>query len=228
MKKRNILLISLIVPAMILSATFYGCTILEKGIPPDNEKPNGGSNQANNFLNQTEKEGLIYIAEEEKLSRDLNGFFYDKWGLEIFANMKKAAQTNVNSVLSIIAKYGLENPIENDKIGNFMNPRLQDLYGKLLQDGSDSVGDALKADAFIEELDIADLEMYLHFTTNPDVERAYANLMDGAKEHLREFVLELNKYNISYMPQVLPEDEFNSIISENGTVNKLIEKSNKN
>jgi len=46
-----------------------------KGIPPDNEKPNGGSNQANNFLNQTEKEGLIYIAEEEKLSRDLNGFF---------------------------------------------------------------------------------------------------------------------------------------------------------
>ena len=109
-----------------------------------------------------------------------------------------------------------------------MNPRLQDLYGKLLQDGSDSVGDALKADAFIEELDIADLEMYLHFTTNPDVERAYANLMDGAKEHLREFVLELNKYNISYMPQVLPEDEFNSIISENGTVNKLIEKSNKN
>ncbi len=228
MKKRNILLISLIVPAMILSTTSYGCATWGIGIPPENEKLNSGTNQANNFLNQTEKEGLIYIAEEEKLSRDLNGFFYGKWGLEIFAKTKKAAQTNVNSILSIIAKYGLENPIENDKIGNFMNPRLQDLYGKLLQNGSDSVGNALKADAFIEELDIADLEMYLHFTTNPDVERAYANLMDGAKEHLREFVLELNKYNISYMPQVLPEDEFNSIISENGTVNKLIEKSNKN
>jgi len=37
-----------------------------KGIPPDNEKPNGVSNQTNNFLNQTEKEGLIYIVEEEK------------------------------------------------------------------------------------------------------------------------------------------------------------------
>ena len=95
-------------PAVILSATFYGCAVLEKGIPPESEKPNGGSNQTNNFLNQTEKEGLIYIVEEEKLVRDLNGFFYDKWNLEIFVNTKKAARDNMNNVLSLISKYGIE------------------------------------------------------------------------------------------------------------------------
>jgi len=55
---------------MILSTTSYGCAISGIGIPQENEKLNSGTNQANNFLNQTEKEGLIYIAEEEKLSRD--------------------------------------------------------------------------------------------------------------------------------------------------------------
>ena len=192
------------------------------------EKPNGGSNQTNNFLNQTEKEGLIYIVEEEKLVRDLNGFFYDKWNLEIFVNTKKAARDNMNNVLSLISKYGIENPVRNDKVGNFMNPHLQDLYRKLVQDGSDSVEDALKADAFMEELDIADLEMYLHFTTNPDVEKVYTNLADNAKNHLRSFIAELNKRNISYVPQVLPKDEFDTIINENDTVNKFIEKNNKN
>jgi len=228
MKKRNVLLISLLVPAVILSATFYGCAVLEKGIPPDSEKPNGGSNQTNNFLNQTEKEGLIYIVEEEKLVRDLNGFFYDKWNLEIFVNTKKAARDNMNNVLSLISKYGIENPVRNDKVGNFMNPHLQDLYRKLVQDGSDSVEDALKADAFMEELDVADLEMYLHFTTNPDVEKVYTNLAGNAKNHLRSFIAELNKRNISYVPQVLPKDEFDTIINENDTVNKFIEKNNKN
>jgi hypothetical protein len=228
MKKRNILLISFLVPAVMLSASFYGCTVLEKGFPPDSEKPNGGSNQANNFLNQTETEGLIYITEEEKFIRDLNGFFYDKWNLEIFLNTRKAAHANMNSVMSLIAKYGLENPVKNDKVGNFMNPHLQDLYSKIAQDGSNSVEDALRASAFIEELDIADLEMYLHFTTNPDVEKVYINLAGSAKNHLRSFIVELNKRNISYVPQVLPKDEFDMIINENDIVNKLIEKNNKN
>ena len=54
--------------------------------------------------------------------------------------------------------------------------------------GSQSVAEALKVGAAIEEIDILDLEERLAETGNAAIERVYSNLLAGSKNHLRAFV----------------------------------------
>jgi len=108
-------------------------------------------------LTSLEIEGITYMAEEEKLARDVYLFLYEFWGEKIFNNIKSSEETHMYAVDLLVVKYNLTNYVNYTEIGVFNNQILQDLYDDLVSIGKNSLLDALEVGAAIEEIDIIDL-----------------------------------------------------------------------
>ena len=162
-------------------------------------------------LTDLEKQGILYMREEEKLARDVYLKLQEKWGLQIFNNIADAELTHMEAVKTLIDKYELEDPATQE-IGKFNNPTLQQLYNDLVQEGNKSLHDALKVGAAIEEIDIIDLKEYLGQTEKEDIELVYENLMKGSRNHLRAFVKTIENQGYTYTPQYLSQEEYDEIV----------------
>jgi hypothetical protein len=170
-------------------------------------------------LSDVEVEGLLYMREEEKLARDVYLMLYEKWGVPVFQNITNSEQTHMDAVKTLLDRYDIEDPVEGNDIGAFTDSTLQELYDQLVQQGSQSLADALRAGAAIEEIDILDLEERIAQTDQVDIQRVYDNLMKGSRNHLRAFASNLERRTgESYQPQYLSQTEYELIIdgSERG------------
>jgi hypothetical protein len=152
------------------------------------------------------------MREEEKLARDVYLALYEKWGLQIFKNISNSEQKHTDSLKTLIDAYNLEDPFI-DKIGEFTNTNLQDLYRKLVSQGSISEVEALKVGALIEDLDIVDLENAMTRTKNPSILKVYENLQRGSRNHIRSFTQTLSRYGESYTPSYLSQTDYLEIIN---------------
>ena len=154
--------------------------------------------------------------EEEKLARDIYNALYTQWGQPIFQSIAASEQKHMDAVYTLLVRYGITVP--GSTAGVYNNPALQSLYNSLISTGSQSLADALKVGATIEEVDIADLQSRLAATTNADVQFVYNNLMNGSYNHLRNYVRVLgNLTGETYQPQTLDTSLFQSIVtSSNG------------
>ena len=144
-------------------------------------------------LSAAEAEGLSFMREEEKLARDVYLMLYEQWGIRIFQNIAKAEETHMSALAGLLERYGLPDPAEDTAVGVFTNPELQALYDQLMEEGSQSLADALRVGALVEEVDIVDLEDYIEQTDNEDLLRVYQNLLKGSYNHLRAFTSTLEK-----------------------------------
>jgi hypothetical protein len=164
-------------------------------------------------LSENEINGLFFMREEEKLARDVYLALYEQWGLAIFQNIANSEQSHTDAVKVLLDAYGLADPAVGKAPGEFVNADLQDLYDQLIDQGAQSLSDALKVGAAIEEIDILDIEAYLAQTENPDIRRVYENLIKGSRNHLRSFVSTLNRQTgETYEPQYLSVDLYQSIV----------------
>lgn len=136
-------------------------------------------------LTQEEKEWLLYMREEEKVARDGYKELYKAWGLKIFSNIASSEQKHVDTIKTLLDRYGLEDPAKDP--GVFSNPDLQALYDALIIQGNSSAIEALNVGVIIEETDIEDLEKALDLTDHRDIKRVYTNLMAGSYNHLAAF-----------------------------------------
>lgn len=164
-------------------------------------------------LTPEEEEWILYMAEEEKLARDVYLNYYDKWGSQVFSNIAGSEQTHMDSMALLIDRYGLENPV-NDERGVFTNQDLQAVYNDLVSSGAVSEIDALKNSAYIEELDIVDLDDAIASTDKQDLILVYNNLRSGSENHLRAFIRNLGVLQPGFEPGpvILPQDEFDKIV----------------
>ncbi len=167
-------------------------------------QPSGG-------LTALEKEGLLYMAEEEKLAGDVYLALNEKWNLRVFDNIGKAERTHEAAVKTLLERYSLPDPTKGP--GEFSNETLQGLYDDLVSRGSASVKDALQVGAAIEEIDILDLEERMAQTDREDILLVYANLKSGSENHLRAFVNNLQRQGFEYRPEYLSQEEYDGIIS---------------
>jgi hypothetical protein len=143
-------------------------------------------------LTELEEQNILYMREEEKLARDVYLVMYDLWGVDIFANISESEQRHMDAVKNLITRYSLTDPVVDDRIGQFTNPDLKDLYDDLIEAGEVSLEEALKVGVAIEELDIADLEQALTETDKRNIERVFQNLLNGSYNHLDAFNACLN------------------------------------
>ena len=151
-------------------------------------------------LSEAEINSLTYMREEEKLARDVYIFMYDKWGSQIFSNISVSEQTHMDAIKTLLDRYGIPDPAAGKGQGVFTNQDLQDLYNVLIEDGSVSLVEALKAGVIIEETDIDDLNAGIVSTKLKDIKTVYSNLLLGSLNHLKSFVSNLGMLGVVYEP----------------------------
>ena len=164
-------------------------------------------------ISDKERNGLVFMREEEKLARDVYSVLYDKWGVQIFANIAQSEQTHTEAVRTLLTKYNIADPVIDDTVGVFVQSDLQQLYIDLVTRGSVSLEEALTVGALIEELDIADLQKQIADNDNDDIQLVYENLLRGSRNHLRSFISQLTSRGKTYTPQYITQSEFDAIIA---------------
>lgn len=163
-------------------------------------------------VTDAEIEMLNYMREEEKLARDVYTAMYAIYPMPIFNNISKSEQYHMDQVLCLLLYYNLPDPASTEP-GVFNNPDLQELYDDLVDQGSQSLIDALTVGATIEDLDISDLDNSIAETSNEAIISIFERLTCGSGNHLRSFSAILTKKGVTYTPQYISQEEYDAIIS---------------
>lgn len=165
-------------------------------------------------LTDEEINSLLFMREEEKLARDVYLTLYDLWGLQIFQNIANSEQTHTDAVANLLEKFDIPDPADTSPVGAFDNPDLQSLYDELSEMGAQSLANALKVGAVIEEIDILDLQEYMEVVEEQAIRRVYENLLKGSENHLRAFTSTLEKQTGEiYQPHYMTEDAYDEIVT---------------
>lgn len=162
-------------------------------------------------LSDADRDGLVFMREEEKLALDVYQALYDVWGLKIFDNISAAEQTHTDSVKTLLERFEIPDPALDQAPGVFVNADLQVLYDDLVARGSESITEALLVGALIEDLDIADLQA--RASDDPAIALVYSNLERGSRNHLRAFMQQLDRDGVSYTPSYISQADFDAIVS---------------
>jgi hypothetical protein len=192
----------------------------EEMTPTDEEVliPQAEENAAitlDNGLTQAEVDSLVFMREEEKLAHDVYLTLYDTWGLPIFSNIAGSEQAHTDAVGNLLITFNIPDPADTSPAGVFVNEDLQGLYDQLTELGAQSIADALKVGAAIEEIDILDLQESLELIEDESIQRVYENLLRGSENHLRAFTATLeNQTGEVYEPQYMDSDAYQEIISD--------------
>lgn len=153
---------------------------------------NGNGGGSTYELSQEERDGLIHMRIEEKLARDVYIVMGELWNHKVFLNIQLSEQKHMEAVKRLLDKYSVPDPLTTDSVGVFPDPAFQQMYDQYIQQGNQSLNDALLVGKAIEELDIADLTFQLTFVDNPDIIKVYQNLKAASENHLAAFLRCLN------------------------------------
>jgi len=164
-------------------------------------------------LSAQEQADLLYMREEEKLARDVYLTLSAKWKTPIFSNIAASEQNHMDSILNLLNRYGVADPVAGMGVGEFATEHFQTMYDELVAWGSQSLIDALKVGCAIEEIDIIDLWNCMAATTHQDVLRVYQNLEAASENHLRAFVGQLASRGVTYEPEYLTPEQYEQIIN---------------
>jgi len=173
----------------------------------------GSGSGSEDSLSPEEIADLQYMREEEKLARDVYLVLYAEWGSQVFSNIASSEQTHTDAVANTIERVGIEDPVVDDTIGVFVDPRLAELYEDMVSEGSRSSIAALQVGATIEEVDMVDIQAAIGRAETPAIIELYESLLCGSRNHLRAFTDELESAGEPYDAQFLDPAEVEAIIS---------------
>lgn len=159
----------------------------------------GTADNITNELTDEQKDELFFIYQEEKLARDVYitlGNLYEEAQTNTFASIQKSEQRHIDAAQILCEKYDIDiSEVNEDEVGNFVLPVLQQYYDELVAQGSISLLEAYKVGVFIEELDIDDLTHAIEDLGMPeDVVNVYENLREGSYNHLEAYETAIEKY----------------------------------
>ncbi len=164
-------------------------------------------------LSDAETAGLIKMREEEKLARDVYQALGEKWNVPVFKNIAVSESRHTEAVKSLLSAHGVADPVTDDTRGVFQNAELAKLYTELVARGSASVVEAYNVGAYIEDLDIADLEKEIAATTHEDIRVVYEHLQSGSENHLRAFNRNIEiATGETYVPSFISKDALEIIL----------------
>ena len=144
------------------------------------------TNVASGTLTATQKAKLAAMAEDEKLAHDLYVAFGDKYGTP-FSRITDAETRHLAAVRIVLKRYTIADPTTGKAAGTFTTASTQQLYNKLLAQGTASVDGANAAARIVESTDITDLKAAATGVTAPDVTQVYKNLLAASQRHLTAF-----------------------------------------
>ena len=194
-------------------------------------------NNRNLVLDFNERTHLEFMCEEEKLARDVYITLGTKYPESTtFGRIDDSEERHKCAVADMLEKYGVPNPSTNDNVGVFTGEAygwyFTEKYKELVDIGSSSELDAQYVGAFIEELDMLDINQCPQvivetdngindisgcgkvYTDKPDIQRLYGYLLEGSEEHLRAYVRNIEKEigEGNYQAQVLAQEQVDAIL----------------
>lgn len=170
------------------------------------------------YIPHVNKATLAVLREQKKLARDVYDSLYDKWELRIFEEIGGAEKAHMEAVKPLLDQFAVEDPvaITGDEPGRFAHRPFQRLYDSLLVSGTASLVGALRTGAFVEEMDIVDLQRAIKYTGAEDLRAVYKYLLMAAQRHLLTFTRYLKKAGAPYEPVLLPSREYERLIGASG------------
>jgi len=145
-------------------------------------------------LSYKQQSTIEFMYEEEKMARDVYLKMYEKYSINIFKSIANSEQKHMDSMKALLDKYSLSVAIDENNVGEFINTDLQKLYTQFVEQGSQSLEEALKVGQTIENVDIADLVIAIS-EANEDAKIVYNNLKFGSEKHLAAFTRLLDGSN---------------------------------
>ncbi|PPK50585.1 DUF2202 domain-containing protein [Marinobacter persicus] len=212
--------------ATLITSTIASSAVIAAGAPGQGRQDTTDSSTTDSVLDVsseltgTETDDLRYMREEEKLARDVYMTMDEYWGNQtlVFAQIALSEDTHTSTVDYLLDKFGVEDPVVSDTIGEFTNEELQALYDKLIAEGANSFINALYVGALIEEKDMRDILAAINRTDERPIILAYSNLLDGSKSHLRAFVKVIEDQGLTYEAQLLEPEEVELILEDEGSL----------
>jgi len=234
MKLKNIVSLTL---ALSLVTTVTFATGNKGGGKPQGKAVTSVSTESSQTVDFNEQLHLVFMREEEKLARDVYTFLSMEYPESaIFGKIDDSEQLHTDAVRDKLIQYGIEDPNTNDNIGVFTGVEFGEYftgtYNELTSKGKLSELDALYVGAFIEELDIHDInlcpaeiiaqdngiyeeaECGKIYTDNPDIKQLYSLLLDGSDSHLAAYVKNIERHigEGNYEAQVLSQEEVDAML----------------
>jgi hypothetical protein len=163
-------------------------------------------------LSEVEKKDLLFLREEEKLARDIYVYAFNKYQNNVFNSISQSEQKHMDNVLNLLNQYAIPDPAST-QMGIFNNADLQSLYNQLKSQVDISASESLKVGATIEELDINDIDDFIANTSNSKLLNVYDKLNCGSKNHIRSFTDQLKTVGITFVPQFISVEEYNTILN---------------
>lgn len=188
-------------------------------------------------LDANEQTHLVFMREEEKLARDVYTVLSTLYPESpVFGNIDDSEQRHTDAIKEKLLQYGIEDPSTNDNVGVFTGVKygwyFTEKFEQLVSRGEMSEFDALYVGAFIEELDMLDINQCpkvivetnpditdVHqcgkvYTDKADIDRLYENLLEGSENHLAAYVRRIEAVTGmgSYQAQVLPQTQVDLIL----------------
>ncbi|WP_457795328.1 DUF2202 domain-containing protein [Horticoccus sp. 23ND18S-11] len=207
-------------PAVATPATPVGCTAGSQACKGAGPSDCAGtctavtSDSTPLVLGSAAQTGLLFQIDEERMARELYLAFAGKWALRPFENIPVAEARHEAVLRQLALRAGLTAPVA--VAGRFASVEVQQRYDALLALGLESADSALRASAFVEEQDIADLQTLIASTDSAALKEAATALKTASGHHLNAFVGVLASRGITYAPKVLTAEEFKAMISEGG------------
>ena len=171
---------------------------------------------ANQFVSRTLPEGvkndLLYMYEEEKLAHDVYQALYLKWFSTTHGNIADSEEKHKARVGIFLEAYDIEHSASEEE-GVFNNVTLQSLYDELVEQGFESELEAYKVGAYIEEVDIKDLDEAIKNTDIPELKEMYTQIKGGSYKHLRKFHEKIVALGGEYSAQALSQEAFDDILN---------------
>jgi hypothetical protein len=165
-------------------------------------------------LSADAQRALLFQIDEERMAGELYTAFGAKWSLPPFANIPKAEARHESVLRQLATRAGLSLPAA--VAGRFDDAEVQKRYDALLALGLESADSALRTGAYVEEVDIADLNTLITTTDSPALKDAATALKTASGHHLNAFVGALAARGITYAPQVLKADEYQASLAAGG------------
>jgi hypothetical protein len=165
-----------------------------------------------NNLSHQDVSWLIWMREEEKLSRDVYTNLWKKWETKIFLDVAAVEQIHMDSIKLILEKYWIDDPVKDDSIWIFSSFAIKKLYDDFIFQWNKSLLDAFILAADAESLDILYISDLVKQTQNQDIISLYNTLIIWSRNHLRNYVKEIKDNGGSYKPKYLSQEVYDGII----------------
>lgn len=163
-------------------------------------------------LGSEAEKALLFQIDEERMAGELYIAFGTKWGLQPFANIPKSEARHEAVLRQLATRAGLT--ARTAVAGKFDSVDVQKNYDALITLGLESADSALRTGAYVEEVDIADLDILIAKTDNAALKATAIALRTASGHHLKAFVSLLAARGITYTPQILKAEDYISLVAD--------------